>query len=72
MQDLSLIEKPRVEIAVFADMLTRKKAKYANAVVEVDKDEAIAGLLNDFSTIVVGVGVLRIAAALYVDPDREI
>lgn len=68
-QDLSLVEKPRVEIAVSTDMLTIKKPKCANAVVEVDKDEAIPRLLDDFGAVVVGVGVLRIAAALDVDPD---
>lgn len=53
MQDLSLVQKPCVEIAVVADMLTRKKAKCADAVVEVDEHEAIARLLDDFGAVVV-------------------
>lgn len=53
-------------------MLAGKKTESAYAVVEVDEDEAFAGLLDDFGAIVVGVGVLGVAAALDVDPDGEV
>lgn len=53
-------------------MLTRQKPQRADAVVEVDEDEAIVGLLDDFGAVVVCIRVLRITAALDVDPDGEV
>lgn len=53
-------------------MLTRQKPQCADAVVEVDKDETVVGLLDDFGAVVVCIGVLRVAAALDVDPNGQV
>jgi hypothetical protein len=67
-----LIQKSRVKISILSHLFTREKSKGANAVVEIDKDETVIRLLDDFSAVVVGVGVLRIATALDVDPDGKV
>lgn len=53
-------------------MLTRQKPQCADAVVEVDKYETVVGLLDDFGAVVICIRVLRVAAALDVDPDGEV
>lgn len=54
-EELPLVEQTCVEISVFSHMFTGEEAESAHAVVEVDKDEAVAGLLDDFGAVVVGV-----------------
>lgn len=54
-EELPLVEQACVEISISSHMLTGEKTESAYTVVEVDKDEAVAGLLDDFGAVVVGV-----------------
>lgn len=54
-EELPLVEQACVEISIFPHMLTGEETESAHAVVEVDKDEAVARLLDDFGAVVVGV-----------------
>jgi hypothetical protein len=54
-EELSLVEQACVEISILPHMFTGEEAESAYTVVEVDEDEAVAGLLDDFGAVVVGV-----------------
>jgi hypothetical protein len=71
-EELPLVQQAGVEMAVPAHMFTGQEAEGADAVVEVYKDEAVAGLLDDLCAVVVCVAVGGVAAALDVDPDGEV
>lgn len=53
-------------------MLTGKESKGTDAVIEVDKDNVVTGLLNDFAAVIVAIRIVGVSAPLNEQPDREV
>lgn len=65
---LSLIEKPSVQISVFANLLACQESKCAHAVIDLDEDHVVAGLSNDFCPVEVLICVSSVASPLDEEP----
>lgn len=54
-QESSLVQESDVQITVLSQPLARQETPQANTVVEVHHNYAVAGLLDDLGTVIVGV-----------------
>ena len=67
-----LVKQAHVQIPVLADRLTRQKTKRSDAVIKVDKDDAVIGLTHNFATIKVCILIPSETAPLNEEPHGQI
>ncbi len=72
LQELPLIQEASIQRTVLANLGAGQEAEDADAVVEVDKDDVAAALLDHLGPVEVAIIVAGVAAALDKEPDWEL
>lgn len=61
---LALVQQTRIEVPISANILTGQEPEGADTIVEVDEDDVVSRLLDDFTAVEVEVRVVRVPTSL--------
>jgi hypothetical protein len=68
----TLVQQSGIQSTILLDLLACEKTESTNPVIEIDQDNVLVGFGDHIRTIVIGIRVCSIAAALDVKPDFEL
>lgn len=69
-ESFALVKQSGIQVPVLPNLFTGQEAKGTNTIIECYKYDRVTRLLYDLCSVVIGIGILCVATALYEEPNR--